>query len=120
MDRWTNLIDDLDYDYVFMLGPPIRVGTLVKEWRDVYGTVTKSDVIIEEGVPNVGIVIESRLLGKHQPPVYWQYLVSWPNDMTWEDSADLVTPENWDKTYVQWLASIGEGDLADGYYDEPE
>ena len=119
-DRWSNLQMDLDYDYIFMLGPPIRIGTLVKEWRDVYGTVTKDSVIVEDQPPNVGLIVESRLLGKHTPPVYWQYLVSWPKEMTWEDGVDLVTPENWDKTYDEWLISMGEDDLACGYYDEPE
>lgn len=108
---------DLDYDYISMLGPPIRIGTMVKDWRDVYSTIPEDGTI--DSNAKVGLIVEARLLGKKAPPVYWQYLVTWPDGMIWEDSVDLVTPGNWNKTYIQWLTAIGEAaNPEDEYYDD--
>ena len=129
MSRWTSDCDswqshDDHYDNAFDAGFPLRNGLLVKTWDGVFRR-EKDNLLINPGhiVVNktllatlepepedprepaeVGIIVESKLVGRVEGAMqYWQYLVSWPNGIVWEDPSDLVMEHDWEKTYYEWL-----------------
>jgi hypothetical protein len=129
MSRWTSDESDSDswqshndhYDNAFDAGLPLRNGLLVKTWDGVFRR-EKDDLLINpsHNVVNktllatlepedplepaeVGIIVESNLVGRPGGMQYWQYLVNWPNGIVWEDPSDLVMEHDWEKTYYEWL-----------------
>ena len=126
MSRWTSDSDSWQshndhYDNAFDAGLPLRNGLLVKTWDGVFRR-EKDNLLINpsHNVVNktllatlepedarepaeVGIIVESNLVGREGGMQYWQYLVNWPNGIVWEDPSDLVMEHDWEKTYYEWL-----------------